>query len=200
MTKDPSNAWGEQYNDISVCIARCFKYLHHEQPGEPVIHRDLKPDNVLITGDGTAKVADFGASIRFKDSLAAEEDDGALTMTVVGSPMYCAPEIFDGNRYNTSADVYSFAMTLFECTCGRAETKQQFRQVSRMAACMGWRPKPANDLAAKHPDVWALIQECWRSEKFEPNITTVKRPTFLEITERLESMRPGTGPRRALTL
>ena len=90
MVKDRSNTWEEHYYDIALGVARCFKYLHHEQPGEPLIHRDLKPDNVLIAGDGTAKVADFGESTRFEDTLAAEEgNDGNLTMTIVGTPMYC---------------------------------------------------------------------------------------------------------------
>ena len=89
MVKDPSNTWEAHYFGIALDVALCFQYLHHEQPGEPLIHRDLKPDNVLIAGDGTAKVADFGESTRFEDTLAAEEDDGALTMTLVGTPMYC---------------------------------------------------------------------------------------------------------------
>jgi hypothetical protein len=83
MAKDPSNTWEEHYHDITLGVALCFQYLHHEQPGKPLIHRDLKPDNVLIAGDGTAKVADFGESTRFEDTLAADEDDGALTMTMV---------------------------------------------------------------------------------------------------------------------
>ena len=81
MVKDPGNTWDEHYYDIALGVAQCFQYLHHEQPGEPLIHRDLKPDNVLIAGNGTAKVADFGESTRFEETLAAEEDDGALTMT-----------------------------------------------------------------------------------------------------------------------
>ena len=63
--------------------ARCFKYLHHEQSGNPLIHRDLKPANVLITNDLRAKVADFGESTRFDEETAGMNDDKGMTMTMV---------------------------------------------------------------------------------------------------------------------
>ena len=56
--------------------------------------------------------------------------------------MYCAPEIFDSGRYNTAVDVYSYAITVFECVCGTGYTRNQFRKVEYSAACTGWRPKP----------------------------------------------------------
>ena len=78
-----SFTWEKDWYEIALGIARCCKYLHHDQPGKPLIHRDLKPDNVLIASDDTAKVADFGESTRFEDVRAVEEEDGALTMTLV---------------------------------------------------------------------------------------------------------------------
>ena len=110
--------------------------------------------------------------------------------------MYCAPEILDGNRYNTGVDVYSFAITVFECVCGRDNVIQQFRGEPRFAVCSGWRPQPTTALQEHHPHVWGLIQECWRSQKtevkgvFAPELAAdiAKRPTFTEIVQRLESM------------
>ena len=120
----------------------------------------------------------------------------------VGTPMYCAPEIFDGNRYNTGVDVYSFAVTVFECACRPGYAKGRYRSVSRMAACGGWRPEPTKALVKNHPLVWTLIQECWRSEDIEVNgafaasplaTDVAKRPTFMSIVERLTAMRPSTA-------
>ena len=129
--------------------------------------------------------------------------------------MYCAPEILDGSRYNTGVDVYSYAIAVFECLCGRDQTRAQYQSESSQAVCTGWRPCPTNTLVGKYPREWALIQECWRSNKTEgknhlgpsqmliqqgaerdaselvvDTPVLLKRPTFTEIVERLASMRP----------
>ena len=80
-----SHTWESPFYDIVLGIARCFKYLHHEQSGNPLIHRDLKPANVLITNDLRAKVADFGESTRFDEEQAKESKHGFLTMTQASS-------------------------------------------------------------------------------------------------------------------
>ena len=125
--------------------------------------------------------------------------------------MYCAPEVFDGQRYNTAVDVYSFAVTVFECVCGRRHTRKQFlstRGTISEAVCWGWRPKPTYIVKETIPLVLDLLQECWRSEKSEVKgglasllaADVAKRPTFMEIVERLESMRPSSAQAISPTL
>jgi len=77
---------------LAVGSAKGLAYLHHEL-AEPLIHRDIKPDNLLVGEDNVAKLADFGESTHFDTKLAKEDaddnGDNALTMTMVGTQMYC---------------------------------------------------------------------------------------------------------------
>ena len=60
------------------------------------MHRDVKPDNILVNSSFRAKVADFGEARVAIDS----------TMTMVGTPVFVAPEVVRGDYYDTKADVY----------------------------------------------------------------------------------------------
>jgi serine/threonine protein kinase len=86
-----------------VQVARGMAYLHGHTP--PILHRDLKSDNVLIKGS-TWKVGDFG--------LARFASAGPMTAET-GSYRWMAPEVIRHEPYGPAADIYSFGMLMYEC-------------------------------------------------------------------------------------
>ena len=94
--KTKPRTWACTRHGLALGTAKGIAYLHHELT-ESLIHRDIKPDNILVGNDVVAKVADFGESKRF-DTKQAKEDaqdgnDDALTMTMVGTKMYCECDV-----------------------------------------------------------------------------------------------------------
>lgn len=76
-----------------------------------VIHRDLKPGNVMIDGRGTARITDFG--------LAAVAGDEAGLVKLAGTPRYMAPEQLDGGNASVRSDIYALGLVMFEMFTGR---------------------------------------------------------------------------------
>lgn len=91
-------------------LVKILAYLHHQQP--PVIHRDLTPDNILLTAEDQIKLIDFGA---------ANEFVGTATGTLVGKQSFISPEQFRGDTIPQS-DIYSFGATLYYLLTGSEPT------------------------------------------------------------------------------
>ncbi len=94
---------------LQVCQA--LDYLHTRTP--PIIHRDIKPQNIIVTADGRAMLVDFGIS-KSDDSLTARTTLGARAVT----PGYSAPEQYGFGGTDLRSDIYSLAATIFELLTG----------------------------------------------------------------------------------
>lgn len=99
-------------SDAVAVVAQVASALDAAHAGG-LVHRDVKPENVLVTADGFAYLVDFG--------IARSGGDPSLTGAglPIGSYLYMAPERFRGDRVSAATDVYSLACLLYECLTGR---------------------------------------------------------------------------------
>jgi serine/threonine protein kinase len=97
---------------IAIQVAKALNHAHKAG----LIHRDVKPKNILITDDGVAKLADMGLARAVSDREAAEAEAGKA----FGTPYYIAPEQIRGKvNIDLRADIYNFGCTLFHMVTGR---------------------------------------------------------------------------------
>ena len=100
----------EMVMKILIGSATGLAYLHAAEP-MPILHRDIKSENILLTEEFEPRIADMG------EARVMTEDHA---MTMVGTRGYTAPEVLRGEHYTTSADVFSFAIVMCELLALRA--------------------------------------------------------------------------------
>ncbi len=143
---------------LQICVA--LNYLHTRTP--PVVYRDLKPSNVMVTPEGQVKLIDFGIARHF-----------IRQGTRVGTIGYAAPEQYQGESEPRS-DVYSLGATLHHLLSGRDPTRFPFDF------------PPLSTLAPGcNPELDTLISEALRRERTE------RVPSAMEFARRLRLIKPG---------
>lgn len=102
---------------IILPIAEALDFAHKNQ----IVHRDVKPSNILITDDGTPLLSDFGIAKVIED----EETMDGLTSAglAIGTPEYMAPEQWEGKTVDGRADIYALGVILYEMITGRPPFK-----------------------------------------------------------------------------
>ncbi|XP_058181794.1 putative receptor-like protein kinase At3g47110 isoform X2 [Rhododendron vialii] len=114
----------QQRLDIAIDVMCALDYLHHSCE-TPIVHCDVKPNNVLIAEDMTAHLGDFGLArfLTIESSYIGEETN---SVAIKGSIGYVAPEYGVGGKISTQGDVYSYGILLLEMLTGRRPTDEMF--------------------------------------------------------------------------
>ncbi|CAG8572996.1 6971_t:CDS:10 [Paraglomus occultum] len=150
-------------------ILKGLKYLHSHDP--PIIHRDIKCDNIFINGaHGEVKIGDMGTA---KMKLGKK-------YTVIGTPEFMAPEMYDEKGYSEKVDIYAFGMCLLEMVTGEypynecKNAAQVYKKVIQ-----GSRPECLNKV--QDPEVLDLINHCIAPENERYTAHQIVNHTFLLV-------------------
>jgi eukaryotic-like serine/threonine-protein kinase len=157
---------------IGSTICEALGYAHTLE----VIHRDVKPDNVLINDDGTLKVADFGIA-----KAAFVTSDITTTGAILGTVTYLSPEQARGQEPDARSDLYSLGVVLYELATGRPP----FAEGNQIATAMKHvreDPPPLRSIKAGIPrSLEAVILKCLYKDPDR------RYSTALELSEALQA-------------
>jgi tRNA A-37 threonylcarbamoyl transferase component Bud32 len=122
-------------------VAQALAYAH----GQGIVHRDIKPDNVLLSS-GTAVVTDFGIAKALAAST-TQAPGGTITQvgTSLGTPAYMAPEQAVGDEVDARADLYAWGVMAYEMLTGRHPFADKTTAQQLIAAHLSELPKPPTD-------------------------------------------------------
>lgn len=193
-----------QIDESLHIIQQIAEALHFAWEEAKLIHRDVKPENIMLDEDGVAKLTDLG--------LAMQQTDWYQGMEISGSPSYMSPEQFIGDKLDTRSDIYSLGISLYQMLSGKlpfdastlnAMAKQHFYQKPvPLTKIDPHIPARVNSLVKKmiekHPDnrfqnmdellreIWEIRQATAPNKDLVPDVHTVSIRR-LDYTLQIES-------------
>ena len=177
----------------AVAIADALSKAH----AAGLVHRDLKPTNVMVASDGRLKILDFGLAKLLEIGATPEmtrtaQSDAGL---VVGTAAYMSPEQARGETVDARSDIFSFGILLYEMLTGRRPFAAD-SAVGIMAKILNEDPPPPSVLAAVPPGLDQVIARCLRKDPARRYQTTADLKVVLEdlLAEVESGVLPAAAP------
>jgi eukaryotic-like serine/threonine-protein kinase len=176
----------ERVADLMLKCSLALDYVHKNG----VLHKDIKPGNIMVTRDGTPKIMDFGIAAM---TLAAS----GPTRSVAGSPMYMSPEQLGGKALTAASDLYSLGTVMYQLLTGEQpfqarDTKALFQQIRSQA------PPRLRDKRKDVPEEMAAIVERLMAKDAAARFQTGRE--LAEALAPLTDARLRGGKRKALVM
>ncbi|KAI3913546.1 hypothetical protein MKX01_022127, partial [Papaver californicum] len=177
---------------VALGAAKGLSYLH-DLANPPIIHRDIKTNNILLDERLNAKVADFGLSKPMGDS-----EDGEIVTQVKGTMGYLDPEYYMSNQLNAKSDVYSFGVVLLELLTARVPLEKG-RYIVREVRVVMDREKDRYGLSELLDPALGLTNPLKGLEQFVDlamrcvEETGDRRPTMSEVVKEIERVMQMAG-------
>ena len=163
-----------------------------------IVHRDVKPPNVLITPDGRAKVVDFGIARTAHPAGGESATTLTTTAAIAGTPPYMAPEQLRGEAVDARTDVYALGVVLFEMSTGRRPFASEQTAILLNAILNEPPPAPRKLRPDLPPQLEQVMLRCLEKNPGQ------RIQTSAELATRLRgeggALRPKRGEPRAVTV
>jgi tRNA A-37 threonylcarbamoyl transferase component Bud32 len=159
---------------IGLQVARALDYAHRRG----VVHRDVKPANILLTDEGVAKIADFGI---------AKMEGVQLTQTghMLGTPAFMAPEQFSGDVVDARSDLFSLGSILYWLLTGEKPFAADTLSMVTYKVVFADPPAPTAVNAALPPGTDAVLDRCLAKK------SALRYPSCKELADDLEALAAG---------
>jgi len=167
--------------DFAVQFCRGMDYVHNKDLGggrKGVVHRDIKPGNIMITRAKIVRITDFGL-VQIKDAATRLTQDG----TGLGTPLYMPPEqLQDARNVDKRADIYAFGAVFYEMLTGRPPITGD-NLGSLVLNILTQQPQPPSELNDQvPPEVEEIVLKCLAKNREE------RYDTFAQLVEILEPL------------